>query len=208
MKLPSFVIAGAFSALLVAGCSSNAANSAHDAAAETADSYAAEHILVSATTELKPRSGTDVHGTVTFTETGIKVGDTIREHQIVVAYDIQGLPPGAARGFHIHEYGDCSAPDASSAGGHFNPSGHDHGGPHDEHKHAGDLGNVTANEQGRATGTLNVHPSTFTVAGNETNNIIGKSVIVHVAQDDYVSQPTGDAGPRAACGIIQLMGVD
>lgn len=215
---------GATAALLMSGCGSKSANSEHDATGTRTSAHeshgepsseagepntrAVEHILASATTQLEARSGTEVHGTVTFTETGIKVGDTIREHQIVVAYDIQGLPPGAARGFHIHEYGDCSAPDASSAGGHFNPSGHDHGGPHDEHKHAGDLGNVTANEQGRAVGTLNVHPSTFTVAGNETNNIIGKSVIVHVAQDDYVSQPTGDAGPRAACGIIQLMGVD
>jgi superoxide dismutase, Cu-Zn family len=89
---------------------------------------------------LYPSGGSTVSGTVTFTKT---------DKGITVVADITGLTPGK-HGFHIHEFGDCSAPDAMSAGGHFNPAMMKHGGPMDMERHEGDMGNITADEKGVA----------------------------------------------------------
>lgn len=203
-------------ALCLSACASKSANTDADANAEirTEERTATremdrrtEHVVAAATTKLEARSGTEVHGTVTFTEVEMRAGSRNVGREIIVEYDIQGLPAGKTRGFHIHEYGDCSAPDASSAGGHFNPGGHDHGAHDADDSHAGDLGNITANADGRAKGDMRISANKFTVAGEDANNILSKSVIVHVAQDDLVSQPTGDAGPRAACGVIERTAV-
>lgn len=202
MNLRTIGLLSAFAALSLNACASKGASDGDTHDAESA--RPTEHVLATATAQLESRSGTNVTGTVNFTELEIKAGGRVLEHRVVVSYDIQGLPPGEARGFHIHEHGDCSAPDAMSAGGHFNPGGHDHGAPDADDSHAGDLGNVTANQNGRAVGTTTVKPDKFTVVGDLANNIVGKSVIIHVATDDYVSQPTGDAGPRAACGVIEV----
>src|SRR5690242_5708984 len=102
---------------------------------------AAPGAVHTAVAELHPASGSQVTGTVTFTQQG---------GQVVVVADVQGLPPNSSHGFHIHERGDCSAPDAASAGGHFNPDNHPHGGPGSPMRHAGDLGNLEANANGRA----------------------------------------------------------
>lgn len=202
MKIQSIFALGLF-ALSVSACGAKASEGLNDAIEAAAD-LASESIVATATAKMESRSGTEVTGTVTFTEIEVKLGERVVEHKVVVAYDFHNMPPGEGRGFHIHQVGDCSAPDASSAGGHFNPGGHDHGAPHDHHSHAGDLGNVTANEHGRAIGSLVVPASKITVAGSADNNVIGRSVIVHTATDDLVSQPTGDAGARAACGIIEM----
>ena len=114
---------------------------------------------------------------------------------------ITGLPPGP-HGFHIHENGDCSAPDASSAGGHFNPAGVNHGRPDAEPHHAGDLGNIEADASGNAE--VNIHVNGVTLAEG-ANSIKGKAVIVHAAADDYATQPTGNAGARLACGVITVV---
>jgi Cu-Zn family superoxide dismutase len=111
---------------------------------------------------------------------------------------LEGLPPGE-HGFHVHENGDCSAPDASSAGGHFNPTQHPHGAPEAPERHMGDLGNITADAGGKAQVTR-----TFTgVQLDGDNGIVGKAVIVHAAPDDFKTQPTGNAGARLACGVIR-----
>jgi Cu-Zn family superoxide dismutase len=143
-----------------------------------------------AVAELNPTAGNQVRGTVTFFQTGDRV---------TVVADVQGLPPNSTHGFHIHEFGDCSAPDATSAGGHFNPGGHPHAGPGTPTRHAGDLGNVEASGTGRAYKRMVVDNITL---GSGPNNIIGRSVIVHAKRDDLTSQPSGDAGARVACGII------
>lgn len=135
-----------------------------------------------------PTEGSEVTGTVTFT----RDGSSIR-----IVAELEGLAPGD-HGFHIHEFGDCSAPDATSAGSHFNPGESDHGGPHDEVRHVGDLGNIEAAEDGSAY--LELVDSMITFSG--PNSIIGKSMIVHEKADDLKSQPTGDAGGRLACGVI------
>jgi superoxide dismutase, Cu-Zn family len=142
---------------------------------------------------LEPRSGTEVTGTVTFTETN---------GTVVVTAEIENLTPPGPRGFHVHEVGDCSAEDALSAGGHFNPHDHPHGAPSVGEHHAGDLGNIVAGEDGRATHRMTV--DFLTVSPGEAS-VVGRSVIVHAQADDLESQPTGDAGGRVACGIIELV---
>ena len=133
-------------------------------------------------------SGSSVAGTVTFTSgsDGVKV-----------VADITGLKPGK-HGFHIHEFGDCSAKDGTSAGGHYNPTKHPHAGPDAEMRHMGDLGNIEADASGKAH--LEMTDKMLKLSGE--NSIIGYAVIVHEKADDLKSQPTGDAGGRVACGVI------
>lgn len=139
---------------------------------------------------LHPLGSGGASGSVTFTS--VKDG-------IEVVADVTGLAPGS-HGFHVHEYGDCSAMDGSSAGGHFNPMGHHHGAPVDPMRHAGDLGNLVADTSGHAR--LVWVDKGMRLSG--PNSIIGRSVIVHAKMDDLVSQPTGNAGGRVACGVIGI----
>ena len=136
---------------------------------------------------LHSASGSQVTGTVTFT----KMGDTVQ-----VVADITGLKPGK-HGFHIHEFGDCSAADASSAGSHFNPTKMPHGAPDAAERHAGDLGNLEADSTGKAH--LELKDNMLKLSGE--NSILGRGAIVHEKVDDW-SQPTGNAGGRVACGVI------
>ncbi len=132
----------------------------------------------------------ETSGVILFTKT---------QEGVLVNVNISGLTPGK-HGFHIHEFGDCSAKDGTSAGGHFNPDGHQHGSPHGYERHAGDMGNVTANQDGIAQlEYLDKH-----IKLNGSHSIIGYSVIVHKNEDDLSSQPTGNAGPRVACGVIGI----
>ncbi len=139
---------------------------------------------------LHPTEGNDVSGTVTFT----KVDGGIR-----IEAEVSGLSEGA-HGFHIHQYGDCTAPDGTSAGGHFNPEDVEHAGPDDDPRHVGDLGNLEAGSDGTATySRVDEH-----LAFSGEHSIIGRAVIVHQDEDDLESQPTGAAGPRMACGVIGI----
>jgi len=144
--------------------------------------------ITKAVAVLQPTKGSNVSGVITFT----KISGGIR-----VVADIEGLTPGD-HGFHIHEFGDCSAPDATSAGGHFNPEGHLHAGPGSQQRHEGDLGNVAANANGKAHYDLVDTQLSF----DGPHSIIGRSVIVHEKIDDFKTQPTGNAGARVACGVI------
>ena len=111
---------------------------------------------------------------------------------------LQGLEPAAAHGFHVHEKGDCSALDASSAGAHYNPDGVTHGNPSMPPHHAGDIANVLADASGRAD--VDAHVEGVSLGG--ANDIVGRSIIVHADPDDYASQPAGNSGARIACGVI------
>jgi Cu-Zn family superoxide dismutase len=148
--------------------------------------------IVKAIAVLHPKAGVPVSGTVTFTQEG---------NQVQVAVDIQGLPPNTTHGFHIHEFGDCSAPDFSSAGGHFNPEGHMHAGLETRMRHSGDLGNVEADAQGRVAKRITVDNITL---GSGPTNVLGRAVILHENADDLKTQPTGNAGGRLACGVIGI----
>ena len=149
----------------------------------------------SAVATLGAKSGGRVHGEIKFTQ----VGSHVR-----IEGEVTGLAPGP-RGLHIHEKGDCSAADAASAGGHFNP--HEprnwstrHGGPHTAERHAGDLGNIVFDQNGKAVVNM-------TVGGIAVDRgpigIIGRAVVVHFQADDLKTDPTGDAGARAGCGVIE-----
>lgn len=142
-----------------------------------------------ATATILPTQGNDVHGSVRFQP---------HEDVVLVTGRITGLTPGA-HGFHIHEKGNCASPDASSAGGHFNPSGAQHAGPYSENHHAGDLGNIIANTEGMAEFTLEVRGLSL---GTDKDSIVGRSVIVHAHPDDLATQPSGGSGDRLACGLI------
>jgi len=138
---------------------------------------------------LHPTAGNKVSGTITFTE----VADGVQ-----VQAEITGLTPGN-HGFHVHEFGDCSAADASSAGAHFNPTHESHGGPDAAERHVGDMGNVQADASGKAKLEYVDHQISLT---NDQRSVIGRSVIVHAKADDLKSQPAGDSGARVACGVI------
>ena len=138
---------------------------------------------------IHPTAGNKVSGTVTFTE----VADGVQ-----VNAELTGLTPGN-HGFHVHEFGDCSAADASSAGPHFNPTNKPHAGPDDTERHVGDMGNVEANASGKAKLEYLDHHISLT---NDQSSVIGCAVVVHAKADDLKSQPAGDSGPRIACGVI------
>lgn len=139
---------------------------------------------------LYPTEGSTVQGKVIFTQTN---------DGIHVKASISGLSEGK-HGFHIHQYGDCSGADGKTAGGHFNPEDKEHGAPGDEMRHVGDLGNIEANADGNAM--LEYTDPHLTFHGK--NSIIGRGIIVHAGEDDLVSQPTGAAGARVACGVIGI----
>jgi Cu-Zn family superoxide dismutase len=138
-----------------------------------------------------PTEGNTCNGTVRF----IEFGDGVK-----IVADVRGLTPGARHGFHIHEFGDATAEDGTSAGGHYNPQGHDHALPHQGERHAGDLGNLEADSTGRATWELVTNE--ITLAG-DWNPVIGRGVIVHAKPDDG-GQPTGNAGARIGIGVIGI----
>ena len=159
--------------------------------AHAADMVAVATIGPSKAATTQP-SDNNVHGVVTFTQTGDKVKITAH---------IMGLAPNSEHAFHIHEKGDISAPDLSSAGGHFNPEGHQHGGPDAAQHHAGDLGNIKADGMGMAMFDMTVDDITI---GGAKNDITGKAVIIHAKPDDLKTQPSGNAGGRIAGGVIEM----
>lgn len=144
-----------------------------------------------ATAQLKPTKGNKTFGEATFEQLNGKVRVTVF---------VSGLKPGQEHGLHIHEVGDCSAPDAMSAKGHFDPLGKPHGHPKSTQRHAGDLPALKANKAGRAKVVADM--DIITVAPGPTS-IVGRGLIVHAGPDDYKTQPTGNAGARLACGVIQ-----
>lgn len=149
-----------------------------------------EDTAVRAVAQMKPTEGHEASGIVYFEQT---------DQGVVVRATIMGLEPGSEHGFHIHEKGDCSAPDATSAGGHYAPEDGPHGLPPSEERHAGDMGNIVADDQGEAK--IERTFDTFSLKGERP--VVDRAVIVH-AEKDKGTQPTGDAGARVACGVIAL----
>ena len=141
---------------------------------------------------LQPSAGSTAHGSVHFTQ--------LADGTVDVQADLFGVPPGV-HGFHVHETGDCSN-NGMAAGGHFNPMNMPHAAPDAASHHAGDFGNVTADDKGEVHAKFNTH--SVTVAAG-TMSAVGRSVILHANPDDLTTQPTGNAGGRIACGIINLM---
>jgi Cu-Zn family superoxide dismutase len=148
------------------------------------------HTGPAASAKLDATKGNNTKGDVTFATRGTKV---------LVTAKVTGLPPGS-HGFHIHEKGDCSSGDGMSAGGHFNPMSKPHGNPSSMERHAGDMPMLVADASGNAS--LSTELDIITI-GSGSADIVGKAVIVHKDPDDYKTQPTGNAGARLACGVIE-----
>ena len=142
-----------------------------------------------ATARLEPTRGSKTSGEVRF----VQHGDQVR-----VTGEVRGLKPGTEHGFHVHEKGDCSSGDGNSAGGHFNPLAKPHG--HGDH-HTGDLPSLVADSAGVARFAFE---SRSISVGSGTTDIVGRGLIVHAQADDYMTQPTGNAGARLACALIQV----
>jgi len=182
MKTIGAMLVTATAAFLFSGCGSqNPSSSDATSATET----------IMAVVHLQATDGNTVTGTVTF---------STADGGVRVVAEVENLSPGD-HGFHVHQTGDCSAPDGTSAGGHYNPVSQDHGARAADVRHVGDLGNLSAGDDGRAR--VDFVDTGIALSGE--HSIIGRAVIVHAAADDY-SQPTGNAGARLACGVIELLG--
>ncbi|MEH0155487.1 superoxide dismutase family protein [Limibacter armeniacum] len=192
-------------ALLFVGCNKPAqeqdnshAHGDHDGddmkdAKEVMDEGATTTISKKAMAQLDAKSGSNLTGTVTFTEEGGKVKMEV---------EVSNVAPGV-HAIHLHEKGDCSSDDGKSAGGHWNPTEEPHGEWGHGEFHMGDIGNLEISEDGK--GTLSFETDKWAIGGDDAKkDIIGKAVIIHAKADDMKSQPSGAAGDRIGCGVIQL----
>jgi Cu-Zn family superoxide dismutase len=145
--------------------------------------------------DLQPSSGTSSEGTATF---------TIRPGSLQINVSVKGVVPPGMHGIHIHEFGDCSKNDASSAGGHFNPTNINHGMPNSNESHLGDLGNIEISDNGRGSLRLILQNSFYDIESiGGWSAILGKSLVLHEGEDDLRTNPSGKSGNRIACGIIK-----
>lgn len=165
---------------LMAGCASNTGPTA-----KAADS------AMAASAVLAPKSGSTVQGSVKLAQQG--------DNRVAMAVDISGLPANGMFGFHVHEKGDCSSADGMSAGGHFNPTGQQHGNPVSGPHHAGDIPMLQSDANGKAVGSIVLSGVTLTPG---PTSLVGHALVVHAGKDDYVTQPTGNSGGRIACGVV------
>lgn len=141
---------------------------------------------------INSKSGTETQGTAKFVQTG---------KNVEMDLNVYKLTPGI-HAVHIHEKGDCSSTDGSSAGGHWNPTNHDHGKFGSEAFHMGDIGNLNADKDGTARIVFKTDKWCIGCK-DETKNIVGKSLIIHAGRDDFKTQPTGNAGGRVGCVEIK-----
>jgi len=180
----------------LAACQNRDAAETATAAAPAATQAPAADIATaagaSASVVTQPTEGNQTVADVTFAEV---------DGRIHVSGRVTGLKPNSEHGFHVHEFGDCSAPDASSAGGHFNPSNKPHA--HPGHGHDGAMKNLVADAEGIAVVDDEL-PDTVNIGKGDDFDIVGHALIVHSDPDDYVSQPVGNAGKRLTCGVIAL----
>lgn len=141
---------------------------------------------------LEPKSNSKVQGTAVFTE---------KDGEVTLVATISGMTEGE-HAIHLHEKADCSSDDGTSTGGHWNPTMQPHGkwGSADGY-HKGDIGNIVADADGN--GTISMTTDEWCIGcGDSNKDIIGKAVIIHEGIDDFVTQPTGNAGGRVSCGGI------
>lgn len=159
-----------------------------DKASGKCDRAAKESGVSAATAQVNSLLKSKVKGTVNLSA----IPDGVK-----VSVNLSGLKPNQKQGFHIHEFGNCSAPDGSSAGGHYNPTMAPHADLTAEHRHVGDLGNLQADGKGNVQ-------TDIIVAKASVAELVGRSMVVHGKEDDLKSQPSGAAGDRVGCGVIGL----
>jgi Cu-Zn family superoxide dismutase len=144
-----------------------------------------------ATADVRDARGQSV-GTATLTQ----LGNSVR-----VVLNMRGMPPGA-KGVHIHEVGKCEAPPFTTAGGHFNPHGKQHGALNPQGPHAGDLPNITIGSDGSGRLESTTELVTLTPGPASLFDADGSALVVHAGPDDFKTDPTGNSGGRIACGVI------
>lgn len=145
-----------------------------------------------ASTILAPLGTSTAHGTVHFQQQ--------KDGRVEVTADLTGLPPSSTHGFHVHDKGACTNY-GNDAGGHYNPTNAPHAAPDAASHHAGDFGNVTADEKGEVHTTF----TTRSISVGGANDVSGHAVILHANADDLTTQPSGNAGARIACGVVETM---
>jgi Cu-Zn family superoxide dismutase len=187
------LVCACVAAALLAACQKSEAPPSDELATATPSTppVTAPEPSARATAELAATQGHTASGSLTLAEEG---------EGVHLTGSLQGLAPNGEFGFHIHEKGDCSAPDASSAGGHFNPTGVAHGNPQQGPHHAGDMLNVNSDADGNAQ--VDAQATGVTLGDGGASDIMGKAVVLHEQADDYHSQPSGNSGARIACGVI------
>ena len=194
---PAFLMVTFATTVLIAGCGERAANDQQpegvgSPTTETpADQPGATAPTADASVQLSPTQGNTVTGDLRLagTGTGVRIMGTVT-----------GLTPNGEFGFHVHENGDCSAPDASSAGPHFNPTNSQHGNPAGDAHHAGDMYNIKSDAQGQAQ--IDAQLEGVTLAQGQPTDVDRRAIVVHEKPDDYTTQPSGNSGSRIACGVI------
>ncbi len=174
-------------AVLMASCNMKGNNAKENQKTEDAKE------VKKAVAVLSSASGSSVNGEATFTKV---------ENGVKMLVTVDAISPGP-HAIHLHEKGDCSAPDATSAGGHWNPTGEMHGKPGEGDHHAGDIDNIIAKKD--STAQFEIVMENWTIGDGSKSDILGKSVIIHAGPDDFESQPSGAAGARIACGVIKEM---
>lgn len=170
--------------LFAAGCASK------QQTPTTGEPTAASTAGKKAIAKIDPKSGSELLGVAVFKE---------EAGQITLVIDLSKAPAGK-HAAHLHEKGDCSAPDGTSAGAHWNPTTEAHGKwGHGAH-HLGDIGNIEVGED--KAGRITLTTDKWSIGTGATNDIVGKAVIVHAVEDDFTTQPTGNAGGRIGCGVV------
>ncbi len=188
-------VTGVLSAVWIVGCENDKKSSHHSESSLQLSDSKEKAAKADAVAHVKPASGAPKDMQVTGTVKFAKSDDGLK-----VMVDLKGFKPDSKHGFHIHEKGDLSSADLKSAGGHFNPGGHKHGGPDSEERHGGDLGNITADDKGHVKTTIDAKGLSI---DDEKTGIINRSVIVHEKADDLKTDPAGDSGARIAGGKIE-----
>ncbi|WP_414902342.1 superoxide dismutase family protein [Sphingomonas flavalba] len=148
-------------------------------------------VAATATANVIAADGT-AHGTVTATQTTTGLD---------VVYTGTGLTPGE-HGVHVHTTGKCDAPDFTTAGGHWNPTGKMHGSMNPHGPHAGDLPNLTVAEDGTGTIRFTIPGATLSGGAEAMLDADGAAFVVHAGPDDLKSDPAGNSGGRIACGTF------
>ena len=190
MKQVAVIGCALYLVVIVAGCGGGQQGGGPDAEPPLAEPTP----TVKAVARLEAKSDSSLTGSATFVADGGRVTLTL---------EVQSTPAGE-HAFHLHEIGDCSAADGTSAGGHWNPTGEDHGKWDVQPFHLGDVGNLSVSDDGM--GSITLTTDLWSIGTGEANDVVGRSVIVHAAADDFTTQPTGAAGGRIGCGVIELDG--
>ena len=190
---PKSVISLMTVAALLAACGKkDEAPATAETPAATVETPSGPPLPAPVSAQLAPTQGHTATGTISFKDEG----DALR-----ISGTLTGLTPNSEFGFHVHEKGDCSAPDASSAGGHFNPTGAEHGNPAGATHHSGDMVNAKSDLEGVAN--VDFVTTSLGLVSGQPNDVHGKAVVLHEKADDYATQPSGNSGARIACGVIQ-----